>query len=173
MKLPQTKIEWRRVTLVAGITIALGITFIIEPASNFVWNATHSFPVGLYYLKKNPELRVGEVVYFSSKDLSIARERGYIPENGLFMKKIGAMPGQRYCVLKDRFQIDGQDYGPVFSHDLQGRALNPKHGCEIISDGMFLPISSHPRSFDGRYIGTQPLKEIKGQLIPILVKKES
>lgn len=173
MKRPQTKLDRRRVVIAVTLTAVFGLFVVLEPESNFVWNATHSFPVGLYYLKTNPELRPGEVVYFSSDDVTIARERGYIPKDGLFMKKIGAMPGQKYCVEHDRFEIDGQTVGPVFEHDLQGRSLNVKYGCKTVRNGEFLPISDHPRSFDGRYIGTQPLKKIKGQLIPILVKKES
>ena len=34
--------------------------------------------------------------------------------------------------------------------------------------GEFLPIGTNPRSFDGRYTGTVPLKNIKARVIPLI-----
>lgn len=171
------RVDPRLLKVAAAFALFWSLVVALQPASCLVWNATPSFPTGLYYLDRSASgLREGALVYFSEPldALELARSRGYIPARGNFMKRIGALPGDEYCVDLEagRLFVNGADYGPVFEHDSTGRPLPTRlrNGCALIPPHHFLPLSPVPRSFDGRYYGPISLQAIEGSLTPISTK---
>lgn len=142
----------------------------------FIWNKTHSVASGLYMYVPLGTLSKGDYVLFYGTDdiRSIAVEREWIEEDTRFMKKIGALPGDSFKV-DDRtkmFYINDSYIGMVSDKDSKGRELPHRvHGIQSVPEGFFLPVGESPRSYDGRYYGTQPISSIKYKVIPIFTFK--
>ena len=96
--------------------------------------------------------------------------RGWLPNGGLLLKNLQALPGDLVSITNDRIMINQQYYGPVFSKDSQGRPLPELRGLFRIQPGYFLPLATAvPDSFDGRYFGPVPLWLIMGEAKPVLL----
>jgi type IV secretory pathway protease TraF len=84
------------------------------------------------------------------------------------LKAIGAVAGDVVCINDEAFSINGTPVGPVARVDGKGLPLPQLRGCFTIEAGYFLPVSGYSeRSFDGRYMGPQPLSVIMGKATPL------
>ncbi len=135
-------------------------------------NTTASQPVGVYWVKHRTSgeytrgMRVAFPVPHAFQALVV--ERGWLAPGVPLIKHIGAVAGDRVCIQPGRAVINAADVGPVYTHDSEGRPLPLLRGCLTVPPGYFLPLSSYiPNSFDGRYMGVQPLSSIVGEVIPI------
>ena len=122
----------------------------------FYYNHTDSLPRGLYLRMPLRELQDGDYVVFEPTEAitSVAYERGWLSPGVRFLKQVGAVAGESYEIEPETLQFKG----PM--PEIRGRFLVP--------EGEFLPIGTNPRSFDGRYTGTVPLKNITARVIPLL-----
>lgn len=139
--------------------------------SLFFLNTTASLPQGLYMRIPAWFFCDGDyVAYIPPKATSdVAVSRGWLQANGLLLKKIGAMPGQGYDVNpKMQFFVQGKYLGQVALEDREGNEMPIAYGRHIVANGEFLPIGTSPRSFDGRYTGTVPMKNIRAKVIPLV-----
>jgi conjugative transfer signal peptidase TraF len=137
-----------------------------------VFNDSPSVPRGLYWitLGAHPS-RSGDYVVFTppADAAALIYGRGWLPNSMPLLKPIGALEGDRYCIEHGRFLINGRDSGSVFATDASGLPMPRIVGCRRVSRDEFLPVSTHiERSFDGRYMGTVPMKKIIGTGRPIL-----
>ena len=158
MKLP------REIIVVITCLLAVGAAA-LHSRVEFVWNATSSYPRGLYRLERRPHYVPGDLVWFEVPDAvdELVYERGYIPQTGKLLKHIVAGPGVRWCVdSAGRFSVAGQSYGRAFGVDAHGAPLPTLRGCWVIPSEHVLVASTHPRSFDSRYFGAVPVELIVG-----------
>ena len=137
-------------------------------------NFSASVPRGVYVRIPLGEIHVGDCVAYLPDDdvLLVMREFGWLPEEQkarIFLKNIGALPGDSYSVNNGKFYIRGDYYGDAIAEDSKGHLLPIIQGSHIVPDGEFLPVSPSPRSFDGRHTGPVPLVRIIAKVIPILV----
>ncbi len=154
-------------TGVATVTLAwraLGVPMVINP--------TVSEPQGFYRIVSHAaaDYRRGMVVVFPvpMPFRSLVYGRGWLKTDVPLMKNIGAVAGDEVCVRDDHFEVNGKTQGPVATVDRTGAELPRLRGCFRIAEGYFFPISRyHERSFDGRYMGAQPLAVITGEARPL------
>ena len=134
-------------------------------------NLSPSMPYGLYKISASASLKRGDIIIFMPPDYlkSIIYKRRWLPDGWPLMKQIGALPGDTYCINKDRqFLINGRFVGPVYKVDSQGLPLPQIDGCRTVAPDTFLPVATHIlKSFDGRYFGAIPLNIIKGKAVPV------
>lgn len=135
-------------------------------------NDSPSMPRGLYWIRLDvlPSER-GEVVVFRPTQAfaHLIYGRGWLPRDMPLIKPVGGVAGDIYCAIDGRFLVDGEDAGPIFARDAQGRLVPQMAGCHRVERGTFLPVSSYlPRSFDGRYMGTVPVSNVIGTGVPVL-----
>ena len=131
-------------------------------------NYTDSEPHGLYWLDvhQNGHYGRGQMVAFPVPEpfKELIYGRGWLARGLPLMKEIGALEGDRVCVDDAQETINGKAVGPIFSADSAGRPMPTIRGCYTVAPGYFLPLSTLvPKSFDGRYMGPQPLAVIKGE----------
>lgn len=166
---------------VVGVSLLMLVAFVglcgDSCRHRFIWNASPSFPTGLYQLHPDENVQRGDLVYFDEPTvaLQLARARGYMPPRGHFLKIADGFPGDTYCILfltpnLHLFTLRGEPRGLVETHDSQGRPLPVLRGCHEVPDGHFLPTAPEPRSFDGRYFGTAPITAIRGVARPIYLQ---
>ncbi|MBR3623579.1 MAG: S26 family signal peptidase [Selenomonadaceae bacterium] len=151
----------------------------------FYFNQTESLPVGIYMKipqfvldlqGKTPTVQKGDYVAFlpNEKTLKLAKERKYIEENMVFLKKVGGIEGHIWSIEKTdsedseySFYLNFAYYGKVFTEDKYGRTMPIQTGTFMVGKGFFLPVGEAERSFDGRYTGTVKLSNIKAIVTPV------
>jgi len=167
-------VRTRRPFVVIGVAALLVLairTAFAALAPPLLINTTASEPVGVYWVRYRTSVeytRGMRVVFPVPQEYQrLVAERGWLAPGAPLIKHIGAVAGDRVCIQSDRAVINGAVVGPVSTHDSEGRPLPRFRGCLTVPPGYFLPLSTYiPNSFDGRYIGIQPLSAIVGEVIP-------
>jgi conjugative transfer signal peptidase TraF len=151
---------------------ALGTAFVVLTwrfwGPEIVVNPTRSEPMGFYRIVPHDaqDYRRGMAVVFPVPDSfrTLVYGRGWLRPRVPFLKTIAAMAGDQVCVDDKHFEVNRIPGGPVYSVDSTGAPLPKIRGCFVIPAGYFVPASSYSaRSFDGRYMGAQPLAEVVGE----------
>jgi len=135
-----------------------------------VYNASASVPLGFYTVHDAGELATGDLV-IAHAPLRAERmlvERHYLGIGVPLVKQVGAVPGSTVCRDADRITIDGTPAAVARGADRLGRKLPRWNGCRRLGSGeVFLLNSGVPGSFDGRYFGPSPARDIIGKATPL------
>lgn len=159
------------IAVVALVILSIRIVYPrIGPA--LIRNDTASEPRGFYWLEQHSSsnYKRGQLVAFPvpATFRSLVYGRHWLREGTPLMKQIGALEGDLVCIDHVQARVNGRLIGKIFEVDSQGRPLPELRGCFPILPGYFLPISTYiDNSFDGRYMGPQPLTSVIGELHPI------
>ena len=160
--------------VVAGAALSTALIVATWPhwGPSLVINSTRSEPRGFYRLVPHEAqaYRRGMSVVFPVPDTyrGLVHARGWLANGVPLLKTIVALAGDRVCVFDGHFEVNGHTLGPVYALDNSGAAMPRIRGCFEIEQGYFFPASSYnPRSFDGRYIGPQPLSALRGEARPL------
>jgi conjugative transfer signal peptidase TraF len=159
-------IKHRRIIVVCVCVLVL-LLAALTSERGLVWNATPSYPEGLYRLHDRHAYGIGDLIYFQPPAAvrSLLYERNYIPQGGELMKQVVALAGDTYCVTEETFSVRGERLGPVFNLDSAGRPLPQIRGChEVPLDHVLVASPHHRKSFDSRYFGPIPTNSIHGTL---------
>jgi conjugative transfer signal peptidase TraF len=135
---------------------------------DIIVNPTRSEPMGFYriLLHEVRDYRRGMAVVFPVPAAYRALVYGHewLRQGVPLLKTIAALAGDHVCVDEAHFEVNGRPLGPVYSADSTGTALPKIRGCFVVPAAYFFPASTYsPRSFDGRYIGAQPLAVVVGE----------
>lgn len=138
--------------------------------TRLVYNPTASVPVGWYAVDAPEGLVPGDYVVvwppIAAERLLI--ERGYLGTGVPLVKQIGAVPGATVCRHNGAITIDGTPAALARDADRVGRPLPLWSGCRRLGpDQVFLLNSGAPGSFDGRYFGPSPARDIVGKARPL------
>ena len=166
--------SYKAIGVITMFILLAGIVLAIRKAPYYL-NLSDSEPWGIYRLTPfDGHLMRGEFVIMKVPEQArpVVYGRGWLPEGGLLLKNVGAVPGDRVVIASDGIRINRQYAGPIFTRDSQGRPLPELRGAFRIQPGHFLPLAAAiPNSFDGRYFGPVPLRLILGQAEPVLIFK--
>lgn len=171
------RLRWCAVLLSWAAIIALyafwrGHHFFSEDVWLICWNGSGSVPRGFYLRVPIGTLSNGDYVVFRPNELAerFSVARGWSKPEELWLKQIGALPGESYSVhpVTLQFFANGHYIGQSVLRDSEDRPMPKLCGEYAVPDGEFLPVGNNPRSFDGRYTGTVPIVQIQAKVIPIL-----
>jgi conjugative transfer signal peptidase TraF len=136
-------------------------------------NFTDSVPAGLYRIEKlSREVKRGDLIIMDvpPQFRRYTYGRKWLPDRWTLFKYAGAVPGDLFCVRGASFTVNGFYVGPVLPVDQEGLPLPHLEGCWQVPAGHFLPVATGIlHSFDGRYMGTVSLSEVRGLARPIWV----
>lgn len=173
IKTKQQKILILIKTGVATLLLAILFTLPFKPPPILTYNHTESVPVGWYLMLPVGSLKDGDIVGFDpAEDIKkLAIERGWINENDVMLKKIGATEGESYEIRLDhQFYANEKYIGQVVDYDGKQRPMpRIERGKHFVEKDHFLPVSEHPSSFDGRYYGTRPINSIRFRAIHLSI----
>jgi conjugative transfer signal peptidase TraF len=140
--------------------------------SGFRVNLTPSEPMGLWRIfPLDRSLRGGDLIFICpplTETMHEARTRGYL-RYGLcaggiapLIKTVAATPGQ-IINIGDDVRIDGRKLArsKLMPRDARGRIIKPYRGGVVLPGTVYLH-SDFPGSFDSRYFGPLPVKNILG-----------
>lgn len=134
-----------------------------------IWNGTPSLPFGLYLRAQGLPIGRGSIVAFRVPQSvrRLVRERGYLPEGDLLLKRVVAIAGDRVCARGGMLLVKDQAIGPVPDRDSAGRSLPRFEGCGPLGPEQVFVMSSHPRSFDSRVFGAVEVRDLRGRVVPL------
>jgi conjugative transfer signal peptidase TraF len=141
----------------------------------YIWNASHSVPIGLYRLQPVSKLTVTELVAVQPPDLLAAflDLNGYLPIGVPMLKRVLALPGQTVCRNGFTIAVDGIDAGQAHERDGRGRPLPVWRGCRVIADDQLFVMNWQAEdSLDSRYFGPLPTSAVIGKAVPIWTSEE-
>lgn len=148
----------------------LGVMAAIHPPErpSLVWNASPSLPVGLYRVAESSPER-GAMVALSPTGLArqALDDFGVLPYGRLLLKRVAGMAGDVVCRTGDGLTINGHSAGEALRRDRKGRLLPGWNGCIRLSAQDVFVLGDHPASFDSRYFGAVPLRDVVGVIAPV------
>ncbi|WP_144224680.1 S26 family signal peptidase [Mesorhizobium amorphae] len=142
---------------------------VIKPSPRLVWNVSASAPIGLYRVVSGTPLRGDLVVAHPPKFIAgLAAERGYLPTSVPLVKRVAALPREHVCAFYEAIIIGGEIVARRLRTDRQGRQLPWWNGCRALGpEEFFLLGVDSANSFDSRYFGPVPVKNIIGRVVPL------
>jgi conjugative transfer signal peptidase TraF len=166
----------RRGTIFTSFGAAvLLLSTIVGAPPRYIWNASHSVPIGLYRVQPVSKLTVMELVAVQPPDLLAAflDFNGYLPIGVPMLKRVLALPGQTVCRNGLTISVDGIDVGQAHERDGRGRPLPVWDGCRVIADDeLFVMNWQTEDSLDSRYFGPLPASAVIGKAVPIWTSEE-
>ena len=160
----------------AGMLAALMLAVGRPVAAPLVYNDSASVPLGFWWRVGGQEtaLRPGMVIGFRPP----AAGRTYVAANlpqylhdELILKYVVATAGARICRdAAGAFSVDGRVLGRALKADKHGNPLPAWQGCRMLPAGSVAVFSSRiPNSYDSRYYGAVPARDIKAVYRPLWV----
>lgn len=165
-------------TAIAG-SAAIGLAALAwasfaKPLPHLVYNPSNSVPVGWYrvepLLRQPSSLQVSSIVlvHLPAEAAALAAQRGYLPPHVPLLKRVGAVPPQRVCIIGQVLRIDGHTVATALSVDRMGRPLHGWPQCRRLQAGeVFLLSAANPASFDSRYFGPVRAADVIGIAQPL------
>jgi len=137
----------------------------------FVVNLSPSLPLGLYRrVPAEPER--GRLVEFSLAVEPPSRVRHAFAQRVL--KPIVAVCGDYVDTSGDWLRINGQRVAPIYTRDSTGHALPIWRASRRLEEDEFFTYSARvPNSFDSRYYGPIPRRDIVAVYIPLWIWGEA
>jgi conjugative transfer signal peptidase TraF len=159
------RLRRRGIALGAGIA-ALVATIVSPPSPFFVWNASPSATIGLYFVSDTLALSRGDMaaLRLPPGHRRLAAERRYLPYNIPAIKRIVAVQGDSVCALGSRISVNGEWIADRHRFDGKGRPMPWWQNCKRLgADELFLLNEEAANSFDGRYIGISKRADVIGE----------
>lgn len=120
-------------------------------------------PWSVFIIKRGmpEEIKAGDLIQFKAGTL------GYGFDGLLFVKMVGAVPGDRVVIRNDQLYINDRLRDRLWLI----KALKKKPGdfdrSFVVPQGELLMLGTVPESFDGRYWGTIKREQILGSSYPL------
>lgn len=166
-RLKRARFRRRGAMALAGIS-CLAATIVAPPKPRLLWNASASAPIGLYWVKPDASVSVGDlaVARLPRSASWLAAQRHYLPSGVPLVKRVAAASGTIVCASGPYVLIGN---GAAFRRrraDIAGRALPWWEGCRRLRPGeIFLLTAEAPDSFDGRYFGVTQRRDVVGKAV--------
>lgn len=163
----------RRRYALAAMLAGLGLIAapaLIAPRPWLVWNASASVPVGLYRVRAEDDIAVGDLVAVTppAELAAFLGERGYLPRGVPMLKHVAALADATVCREGAAVLVDGRRIAMALPRDRRDRPLPVWSGCRTLAAGeVFLLNPDAPESLDGRYFGALPVGAIVARLTPV------
>ncbi len=127
-------------------------------------------PRGFYLVAPVKKITRYDIVEFVPPKaiLDFARDLHWIPDSGLIIKYVFAIPGDDVCVRDGAIWINGKKIGKVYRFYAFEKLLPQTKICGKLRDDQYLLLSiKRERSFDGRYFGLISSRDILGRAVLI------
>lgn len=160
------------VVVVVTMVITAALTWLKYLGPALLINETPSEPRGIYRVVRHAprDYQRGMYVIFPvpAELHAVVYGRGWLREGIPLLKELLGMPGDRVCISQTMLRINQRYIGPVFDRDSHGMPLPQHPGCFVIPEGQVFPATGHlPNSFDGRYFGPVPIRDLTGEARPV------
>ena len=172
------KNKWTRAATLLG-AVSLAIWSFLESPYRVVYVYTPSVPRGFYFVEKDVSLKdfqLGDYIAFKYKTPDWAKGRYHFPDGEVFVKYVGALPGDRLAIVGGEITscsqstVSCRNLGKPLATDTKGRPMpTPNWREKTVPDGQFYAYSTDlANSYDSRYYGLIPADRLYGKATPII-----
>lgn len=167
----------RRLRITAIALAALGVIIATHrPRSDaaILYNDSPSVPRGFWLRTSTPvaQVRVGDVIAFRPPKAADSYLRRAMPEylhRQSIIKYVVATVGNTICRHGRHFSVNGHQLGNAYLRDRNGVPLPRWTGCDTLTRHQLAVFSNRiPNSFDSRYYGAIPDRNVLGVYRPLL-----
>lgn len=160
----------KRSYLLLGVIIFLAFAAIVLRYFGFgiTYQVSASMPKGFYLIMPSSLFYRGEAVVFKAPDYVRGEliHHHWIPDDGMMMKKITAMPGDDVCYQSNWLLLPHGKRLPIYHYYAPGKRLPRYYFCGQLPKNNYLLTSDRAkRSFDSRYFGPVSNRLILGKAI--------
>jgi conjugative transfer signal peptidase TraF len=165
----------RRIVRLGAIFAVLVVLLVALHAARLTFNLTDSMPVGLYRVEPvTRPARAGDIVEVCPPPdaAALAVTRHYLLRGGpcahgaiYMIKLVAAVAGDTVEVQRDRITVNGivLPHSATLATDRQGKPLSHiPHGVYHLAPGQLWLWTPNPRSWDSRYYGLVPERNVAG-----------
>ena len=165
----------RRLLAVVGAAAVVLLAIPVAASSaQFVWNLSPSAPGGLYRIVRGNWTVGDRVAVLPSKDLSVdLAARGVLPNGKLLIKRVVAGVGDSVCRVESTVFVNDEAVAQARSNDSTGEPLPSWQGCTSLNEGQVFLLGETAGSYDGRYFGVTPARDVAGRVILMLTFRRS
>ncbi|EKE01521.1 MAG: conjugal transfer protein precursor [uncultured bacterium] len=159
-------------SLMAISFIAITVGAIKKAGYHITYSATPSMPQGFYLVVPTKKIERYDVVEFIPPKpvLNFLKERKWVPQSGLIIKYVFAVPGDDVCVRDEAVWVNGKRVGDVYRFYAPEKILPRTKICGKLNADQYLLLSTkRRRSFDGRYFGAISSSDILGRAVPVFI----
>ena len=112
----------RRIAAVGIATLVVLASATLLPTPRFVWNASGSAPIGLYWVRPGADLEPGDMVVAQLPQgvRQMAARRRYLPLNVPLVKRVVAVAGDAVCALGKDIFLNGRRIAETSRHRCTG-----------------------------------------------------
>ncbi|MEL6361747.1 MAG: S26 family signal peptidase [Pseudomonadota bacterium] len=151
-----------------GATALCGATaweMIVPPTPRLIYNESPSALIGWYRIDPDGASKRDVMVAAFAPALArnLADERGYLPHSVPLLKTVWATGGEKVCRFGVKVEAPNRPVLTAHREDGLGRDLPRWDGCITLSETeVFLISTDVQTSFDSRYFGPVPLRNVLG-----------
>jgi len=167
------------IIMISIVLILFTITIYTMKKDRLIFNTTSSFPIGVYKISKKENYKRGDLVSFCampSEMIDKMIKQGYTQKNSScpnqtpqLLKKIFGLEGDRIDIKENVFVNNHLiKNSRVFKKDSRGNYLSIETSQTIKKDKFWAMSDYNEKSYDSRYFGQVPLKNIIGVATPII-----
>ena len=152
--------------------LALITSIIKKSGYHLTYSATPSMPKGFYLILPIKKITRYDIVEFTppSNVLDFIKKKRWVPQSGLVIKQVFAIPNDHVCIRNQAIWINGNKVGKVYKFYDKNKLLPQTKICGKLEADQYLLLSTkNERSFDGRYFGAVSSKRISGKAIPLII----
>lgn len=154
------------------VFFVIGLVCLARFEKLIIYNPTPSVEEG-FYVYAGQEYGRGQIILFSTpqavKDYTAANYAAAPLEH--FLKPVLAAKGDHVCYRQGQFFLNGAFLSDVQKYDSAGKPLPVWKGCRVLGADEYFVFSDRVRnSFDSRYYGPVPEKDIVGVFAPLFEK---
>lgn len=163
-------------SITLGLAFAFGTAFaclaVASPRPHFIWNATPSAPIGLYYVEHASKVQRGDLIVISPPPAveRFLADRHYVPKGIPLIKRVAATPGERICRWGPIVTVSGNPVAVARARDRFDRPLPLWSGCKNLAWDELFVLNKTADSLDGRYFGALPKLGLIGRAYPLLTR---
>lgn len=180
MRLNFNKIRFKKVSTLSISIFTMVVVFgCLFYSFGFRFNLTASLPLGVWKIDKSfIRIEKGDYVWFTAtKEIAdFALERGYLQENVKcknntipLLKIVYGIPGDTYSFHQNEIRINN-----VAAKNIKRRETDskdrpmPRISNGIVREKQLFVLTRHTHSYDSRYYGPIPIKNVEGKARPIM-----
>lgn len=156
--------------IIGLLILELGIWVVQQQGYGITYQVSSSMPRGLYLTRPIDRLERGNwvILYPPNFATTYLLRYHFIPQSRLLLKSIAAVPGDFVCQQEHRLWINQHAVAVLLDQDVHHQTIAQRHFCQRLSTDEYLVIGLHdPRSYDGRYFGPVPRRNIIAQALPL------
>lgn len=130
------------------------------------YNYTDSLPFGFYIVVPG-EIKKGDLIAFVPPPVAqkLINERKYLQPDGYLLKPVIGVAGDSIDTKYERLLINGKDTGEFLTKDKEGRTISKYLFRGRLKKGeYYVVIPEKKNSFDSRYFGPVPKKNVVGKI---------